>query len=70
MYCFFTGASIGVYGTTTYIIVFNKCFGILEIIGLSSTFEFCILFFKLLKNKDIIYINIFRGYEMNYFYEE
>lgn len=48
MYCAFTGASIGVYGTTSYIIVFNKCFGILEIIGLSSIFEFLILYIKLI----------------------
>ena len=42
IYCAFTGASIGVYGTTTYIILFNKCNGILEIIGLGSIFEFFI----------------------------
>ena len=35
VYCTLSGASIGIYGTTTYIIIINKCEGILEIIGLS-----------------------------------
>ena len=35
VYCILSGASIGIYGTNTYIIIINKCEGILEIIGLS-----------------------------------
>ena len=35
VYFILSGASIGIYGTTTYIIIINKCEGILEIIGLS-----------------------------------
>lgn len=58
-YCVLSGASIGLYGTTNYIILFNKCEGVLEIIGLSQILEFCILYFKLMKtNKSFILVYI------------
>lgn len=56
MYCIFTGASIGLYGTTSYIILFNKCKGNNEIIGLATIFEFLTLYFKLFHAKYNLYL--------------
>ena len=37
---------MGTSGITTYVIIINKCEGVLEIIGLSLIFEYCIIFKK------------------------
>ena len=37
-----SGASMGISGIPTYVTIINKCEGVLEIIGLSLIFEYCI----------------------------
>ena len=39
---------MGTSGITTYVIIINKCEGVLEIIGLSLIFEYCIQYLNIL----------------------
>lgn len=53
-----TGISLGFYGSTTYIILINKCDGIFEIIGFAFLFYLVSDFFQLLSIDTLKYFGI------------